>query len=55
MQKIVHGLGGLFVFRLAASLAALLGVLGLALAVMGVYGVVSYAVSQRTNEKQRGQ
>jgi len=50
MDQVVQGLGGLFIFRVAASLAALLGFLGLALAVVGVYGVVSFSVSLRTHE-----
>jgi predicted permease len=50
MQQAVHGLAGLFIFRLAASLAGVMGILGLTLAVVGVYGMVSYSVSQRTRE-----
>ena len=50
MQQTVHGLAGLFLFRLAASLAGVMGALGLTLAVVGVYGVVSFAVSRRTHE-----
>jgi predicted permease len=50
MQKTVRGLGGLFIFRLAASLAAALGFLGLTLAVIGVYGIVSFGMIQRTRE-----
>lgn len=50
MDQVVQGLGGLFIFRLAASLAALMGFLGLALAVVGVYGVVSFSVTLRTHE-----
>jgi macrolide transport system ATP-binding/permease protein len=41
---------GFLLFRLGAALAATLGILGLALVVVGVYGVVSYAAGQRTHE-----
>jgi predicted permease len=50
MQQGIHGLGGLFVFRLAASLAGVMGILGLTLATVGVYGVVSFGAAQRTRE-----
>jgi ABC-type antimicrobial peptide transport system permease subunit len=50
MEQGIHGLGGLFVFRLAASLAGVMGMLGLTLATVGVYGVVSFGAAQRTRE-----
>jgi putative ABC transport system permease protein len=50
MRQVVGGLGGTFVFRLAASLAGVLGIVGLALALVGVYGVVSSVVCLRTHE-----
>ncbi len=50
MDQLLAGAFGFFAFRLAATLAATLGVIGLTLAVVGVYGVVSFAASQRTRE-----
>jgi putative ABC transport system permease protein len=41
---------GFLMFRLGAQLAGAMGLLGLALAAVGVYGVVSFAASQRTRE-----
>jgi predicted permease len=50
MQQVIHGLTGLFMFRLAAALAGVMGILGLTLATVGVYGVVSFGAAQRTRE-----
>ena len=50
MKETLGGTSGFFVFRLAASLAGAMGVLGMVLAVVGVYGVVSYSAAQRIHE-----
>jgi len=50
MKQTLNGALGYFMFRLGASLAAFMGILGLLLAIVGVYGVVSYAATQRTQE-----
>jgi len=41
---------GLMPLRMGATLAGVQGALGLVLAMMGIYGVVSYVVSQQTKE-----
>lgn len=50
MEKSLNGANGYFLFRTGAALAGVLGGLGLLLAVVGVYGVVSYTASRRTHE-----
>jgi predicted permease len=50
MQQELQGLNGYLFFRLGAQLSATMGLLSLALAVVGLYSVVSYAAAQRTHE-----
>jgi ABC-type antimicrobial peptide transport system permease subunit len=38
------------IFKIGAALAAAFGLLGIILATVGVYGVISYVASQRTHE-----
>lgn len=50
MTEALHGGNGLLLFELGATLAAILGLLGLVLTLVGLYGLTSYTVSQRTQE-----
>ena len=50
MRQSLSGIFGYFIFELGAVQAAGMGLLGLALALIGVYGVVSFGASLRTRE-----
>jgi predicted permease len=50
MDEALQGANGFFLFRFGAQLTSTMGLLGLILAVVGIYSVVSYAATQRTQE-----
>jgi putative ABC transport system permease protein len=50
MQRMLDGPNGFLLLRMGALFGGTMGLLGLALALVGIYGVVSYAASQRTQE-----
>ncbi len=50
MREALETTNGLLLVQIGASLAAIMGGLGLTLAVIGLYGVVSYAVGRRIHE-----
>ena len=50
MTRVIEGGMGFLLFKVGTLQAAAMGVLGLLLAVVGVYGVASYGASQRTRE-----
>jgi putative ABC transport system permease protein len=50
MRRTMDGGNGFFLLKMGAMFGGALGLLGLVLALVGIYGVVSYAASLRTQE-----
>jgi putative ABC transport system permease protein len=50
MDQAMQGANGYFLFKMAAAFTGVLGALGLLLAVVGVYGVVSFTAGRRRHE-----
>jgi macrolide transport system ATP-binding/permease protein len=50
MEDAMNNTNGFFLYRFGAQLTGTLGLLGLILALVGVYSVISYAAAQRTQE-----
>jgi predicted permease len=50
MEQALNGGNGFFLYRFGAEITTAMGLLGLILAIVGVYSVVSYAAAQRTHE-----
>ncbi len=50
LHQALYSPNGLLLYQVVAALAGIMGTLGLVLAIVGVYGVLSYVVSQKTGE-----
>jgi predicted permease len=50
METALTGGNGFFLYKFGAEITTAMGLLGLILAIVGVYSVVSYAAAQRTHE-----
>ena len=50
MEQELGGVNGFFLFRMGSRFTVVLGLLGLVLAIVGVYSVISYAAAQKTHE-----
>jgi putative ABC transport system permease protein len=50
MEESLGGANGFFLFRMGSRFTVVLGLLGLVLALVGVYSVISYVASQKTHE-----
>jgi predicted permease len=50
LEQALYSPNGLLLFQIGAAIAGIMGTMGFILAIVGVYGVLSYVVSQKTSE-----